>query len=251
MADKRTRACIFCGGTPVTKEHLWPQWVTGTLKRGPRRLRRPVTIQMTTGSGPSHEWSCGDDINVTAKRVCRQCNSGWMANLEESALPLLQKMMMGRIVSLDTHGQTVVARWLALRALVFRYFAQPITEPEREWLDYFYEHQVPPPTCYQWITAYNGQKPFHYAGNDITASDVPGRATEPWHTPHGILMTLVIGYLAAKLLWIRKGEPGDLDPSGLVRVWPARNTAVIWPPRTPPLDETGLEALTRMFLSPP
>jgi len=175
-----------------------------------------------------------------------------MANLEESARPLLQKMMTGRIVKLDTHGQSLVAKWLALRALVFRYFAEPIAEPEREWLDYFFEHRVPPPTCYQWITAYNGQKVFHFAGNDIVVSRVRGIATEPSHTPHGILMTLVLGYLAAKLLWIRKGEPGDLDLPGLVRVWPARDTALIWPPsRTPPLDETGLEALTRMFLSPP
>ena len=179
MADKRTRACIFCGGTPVTKEHLVPRWVTGILKRDPRGFPRLMMIQRTTGSGRSHEWSGGDDINATAKCVCRQCNHGWMANLEESALPLLQKMMMGRIVRLDTHGQSLVAKWLALRALVFRYFAEPIAEPEREWLDYFYEHQLPPPTCYQWITAYNGQKTFHYAGNDITASVL--RATT-WRT---------------------------------------------------------------------
>lgn len=63
-------------------------------------------------------------------------------------------------------------------------------------------------------------------------------------------MTLVIGYLAAKLLRVRKGEPDNLDPPGLVRVWPTRDTPVIWPPRTA-IDETGLEALTQMFLSPP
>jgi len=174
-----------------------------------------------------------------------------MADLEESALPLLQWMMMGRAVSLDTHAQSLVAKWLALRALVFRYIEEPITPPERGWLDYFYEHQLPPPTCYQWITAYNGEKPFHYAGNDILVSRSPGKERRPsWETPHGILMTFVVGYLAAKLIWIRKGEPGNLDPPGLVRIWPTNDTPVIWPPATA-IDEAGLEALTKMFLSTP
>ncbi|HJX61263.1 MAG TPA: hypothetical protein VJ578_01720, partial [Dehalococcoidia bacterium] len=113
MAGKRTRACIFCGGKPLTREHLVPQWVTGVLKNDKRGFPRPVMIQRTTGSGRSHEWSGGDDIDATAKCVCRQCNSGWMANLEENARPLLEKMMSGRVVRLDADRQSLVAKWLA------------------------------------------------------------------------------------------------------------------------------------------
>ena len=116
-----------------------------------------------------------------------------------------------------------------------------------EWRKHFYEHQSPPDTCYQWIIAYNGSKPFYYAGNDITVARDARNPTHPDDTPHGILMTFAIGYFAAKVLWIRKGEPNKPPPPGLLRVWPVNPTPILWPQKI--LNDKGLLQLQAWFLA--
>ncbi len=33
MANPQGR-CVFCGGTPVTKEHVWSDWLDEVIPRG-------------------------------------------------------------------------------------------------------------------------------------------------------------------------------------------------------------------------
>ena len=183
---------------------------------------------------------------MSARFVCRDCNSGWMNDIETAARPFVRKMVMGQALTLDTREQESVASWLALRALGARYTDNPVVPPERDQLDYFYTHRLPPKACYQWITAYKGGKPFHYQGNDIgTVSDIAD--PDPPDIPHGILMTLAIGYLAVKLIWMSGAEPTEPDPPNLLRIWPIGTSAITWPPSRI-INDRGLDHLMRMFL---
>ncbi len=60
-------------------------------------------------------------------------------------------------------------------------------------------------------------------------------------------MTLIIGYLATKVLGIRGGTPSELGASHLFQVWPIANEiALIWPPEFH-VDDPSLDALRLMF----
>ena len=240
------RTCIFCRRSPVTREHIIPRWVADLILRDPRAktLLRPIEHQRRSDIG-TVTWR-SDNIDVRAKCVCRDCNQGWMSQIEGDAQALIRPMIMGQRVTLDTFAQKKVATWVALRALVSRHINEPVIPADEEWLNDFYRHRSPPETCYQWIIAYDGTQPFYYAGNDITVAIEPGNPIDPDDTPHGILMTLAIGYFAAKVLWVRKGEPNKPAPPGLLRIWPPSSAPVLWPQKI--LDNRGLWQLMAWFL---
>ena len=251
LKDSRaSRTCIFCDGTPVTKEHVVPRWVSNALNDDTRFQGSPPPVihKRRVGSGRIHEWG-GEDINVSAKCVCRICNNGWMANIEGRAQRMLKPMIMGRAVSLDAEDQAAVAAWVALHALLFRYTEEPFVSPEQDWLQNFRDHQLPPSTCYQWLAAYQGDKTFHYAGHTLDVRRYPDKPRRPdWETPNGIDVTFVIGHLIANIIWIRIGKPGNLDPPGFVRIWPTTDMPGSWPPSVI-FNDAGVDGITGRFLS--
>lgn len=243
------RTCIFCGETPVTREHVVPRWVSGVLNKRFKGSPPPFIHKRQLGGQPRH-WS-GNDINVVARCVCRRCKTGWMADIERRALPLLSWMISGRPVSLSADNQTRIAAWIALHSLLTRYINDPVNEPEKRWRRYFYVHKLPPPTCYQWLAAYQGDREFHYQGYDLAIRRMPGKPRRrSMEHSNGINVTFVIGNLITNLIWVRKGKPGRLDAPGFVRVWPVTDDAGAWPPSVA-FDDTGVDAIARRFLSAP
>ena len=108
--------CIFCGSTPLTKEHLWPDW-----------LRRKVEL------GQPFEHRIEDEIDgveardVTfmtppfkqvVKAVCGGCNGGWMSAIEAAAKPILLDLIYARGRMLDPDDQRRLATWAFLKACV-------------------------------------------------------------------------------------------------------------------------------------
>lgn len=93
--------CAFCGRTrPGSEEHAIPRWLLRYIDKvdgtGTVRLRRGgATIEMPA---------------ITTRRVCSPCNSGWMADLEEVASPLIKQMNEQR-VWLEMIHQFMLARW--------------------------------------------------------------------------------------------------------------------------------------------
>src|SRR3954447_17605230 len=119
--DERTRtvyresACLFCGGTEMTGEHLLAAW----LMRAAQRTRRPrintVRQDRTTGDV---EWTHGERQDV-AEVACRACNNGWMARLDWSASSVLKPIVRNEsAVTLDRATQRDVAGWAVKTAMV-------------------------------------------------------------------------------------------------------------------------------------
>ena len=117
MGAERGRYCAFCGGKPVTKEHVWPGWLTEVL-RGPF-VQNQLQTRVSTPEGDTLKAWNTDRLDVTAKQFCKGCNSGWMGRLEESAKPILKPMILaqGLPLSLGPSEQEVLARWAYKTAL--------------------------------------------------------------------------------------------------------------------------------------
>ena len=193
-----------------------------------------------------HTWQSRNPIDFVAKCVCVDCNGGWMNDIEQGAQPVLTPMIMGQRTTLDPQAQGVVATWIGLKAVVARYGHQPVDPLDRDWLDHFYGNHCPPETWYEWITGYVGKSPFFYEGRDITLAfrDDP---TSPATTPHGVLMTLVVGYLAVKVLGIRRGTPSEPGATHLFRIWPITNDNFLsWPPEFH-VDDPSLDTFRLAF----
>lgn len=102
-AEHRGRVCVFCGGAPVTKEHVWPQWISGLLDRwGPFKITR---------MDDPMRWAPALDIQV--RRVCGSCNSGWMSDLETRAQPVLEPLILAKPDTrlLSPAEQRILASW--------------------------------------------------------------------------------------------------------------------------------------------
>jgi hypothetical protein len=125
------RSCIFCGGTPVTREHVWPQWLARHL--GPDsalhadqganlhpvdRVRKiegtPVMVEFSELRGNSMRKS-----DHVVKAACGTCNSGWMARLETACKPILLRQMSDRDARLSEEEVRILARWLIKTTAIF------------------------------------------------------------------------------------------------------------------------------------
>jgi hypothetical protein len=105
---------MFCGGSGLTQEHVWPRWLNGAVELG----RLFGYRHGTEGSEPeAFEWSAGG-FTQTVGDVCRQCNSGWLSELEAAVKPLLTPMIRGDRQTLGPEDQRIVAAWAMKMAAV-------------------------------------------------------------------------------------------------------------------------------------
>lgn len=249
-----SKGCIFCGKSPTTLEHLFPQWMRPVLAQDPRGLsatgrqvRRVETIEQTT----EHTWESKAIIDFKVNCVCGPCNNGWMSRIESAAQPVLSPMILGANASLDRHAQEIVGMWSALKAVVFRYAHQPIAPVPRDWLDYFHQHHEPPKSWSVWVARYIGSIPARYEGRTVNIQ-FPRIAglTHAAPTFDGILATILVGQFVAQVFGVNWGAHQG-ESSSLFRVWPAHPTGVAplnWPPSAY-LDDAGLKPFGHRLLT--
>lgn len=105
---------MFCGGTPLTREHVLPRWLRKHLEYAEQ------TAVWTTGATGELESSSLLPIvpgERVVRRVCATCNNGWMSALETDAEAVLTPLLRGRS-SLTRHQALRVSRWIYKTALV-------------------------------------------------------------------------------------------------------------------------------------
>lgn len=123
MTADRPRVCIFCGGGPLSNEHLFPEWASLWLKDDPRGLpKRPRgAMGVMSGAGrPGRDaqrrtWEARV-LDIVKTKVCEPCNNGWMS--ESAASVYLKPMMRGQGVVLDGAAQGTISTWAALKAMI-------------------------------------------------------------------------------------------------------------------------------------
>ena len=240
------RTCVFCGGTPLTKEHIWPQWIGDAL---------PITAELVPHE--VHDLPPWDapPFSLTVKRVCASCNNGWMSDLETTARPSLTPMMLGQQVALDGPTQKVIATWTLKTAMMFQFTEKARSIPDEHY-EFLYRRRAPPGSTLTWIARYVNLKPdgtwhvermAHYASHKL---EIIG--SESGKLTHGYGVTMSIGQLVLQVLGVY-GDHGERvhrsarSPGHSEEIWPTHGI-VTWPPRFA-LDEKELDLFGRAFLS--
>ena len=60
----------------------------------------------------------GVNPGLRVRFVCRQCNHGWLSELEESVRPIIGAMIQDLPIPIDASHQRAAARWAVKMAMV-------------------------------------------------------------------------------------------------------------------------------------
>jgi hypothetical protein len=116
------RESVFCGASKLTKEHVFPRWLTQVL--GTDVVGPAVTSERTERSQQGkrrQEWAATDVASFTARVICGPCNNGWMSALESRAQSSLTPMIAGHTTTLTPAAQMDLAAWVTMKAFVVEY----------------------------------------------------------------------------------------------------------------------------------
>jgi hypothetical protein len=229
------KACVFCGGgEPWAKEHVLPEWVAQQLRVGRLDVKRDHF------SEPDRFWQKVGSFGLTAREVCKACNSGWMSDLENAVRPFMVRVLLAEgTVTLSPDEQVVLVAWLWKTAILHeragphRYFS---TE-ERQCLR---RGDAPPSGgVLVWIGCYKGTRVAKISGGPSTFKAHRGEKYP------AMQMTLRLGPFAAHVLALRPrdGVTAELASrydfrTAEIQIWPERGDTVTWPPRQALEDET-------------
>lgn len=233
--------CIFCDGRPLSKEHVFGDWLRDIFPRDAGTTHTDGVINWGAGGLTSAEATV-----ITRKRqghagtrkvrvVCKTCNNGWMSLLEERTKPLLKPLIAGQDAVLDANAQKTLATWAAKTAITAEHLKpRPgmIRPNECRWIK---DNLAPPEGCHVWVAAYDGHAwreltIYQQRANlDITA--INGPTLEPHYikaTTFGLGNLL---FLILSTSWDKAWRQFvDYDTVGLRHIWPITRKPIQWPP---------------------
>jgi hypothetical protein len=168
-----TRACIFCGGTPVTKEHLVGRWARRFADEEQRDIMQRTDREGEPQQpGDTREWQARV-YDRQARVVCKPCNSGWMSDLETAVSLLLDvESVDGRLLNPDE--QSLLATWAMKTALTLNAAQSPENRvmPAEVALSFGRDRHIPD-GAQVWISSYTGDDDLipAFAGLGIDLDD--------------------------------------------------------------------------------
>jgi hypothetical protein len=228
MAD----TCIFCGGTPLSREHLWPDWLrreAAINEAFDHRLEQEVdgveTRDLNFSTPP---------FNQVVRAVCASCNGGWMSAIEQDAKPILQDLIYGHGRTLELGDKRKLATWTFLKACVFDELHPQERVVPAEHRALLFTYKRPPGTgVANWVGTYEALEVGHYASQGLlvrrTGQPDPG-------SPTIYIVTITMGTLIIQVAGSVVDGLGfdDLDLAKLapelhvIKVWPASDDVVVF-----------------------
>jgi hypothetical protein len=224
--------CIFCGGGEMTQEHLIADWVF----RAVQRSRHPrLTYLRQSESG--HSESQHGPTQLAATVLCRPCNNGWVAGLDNAASRLLKPIVCATgPVTLSQEGQRIVGAW-ALKTVIVNDL--PITGGDSRLLQTALEMGTGTHAAPDYIEVWAGPPSISLEGDTRVVGVLPKHGEIALgHGPDAERVTvhvwrLMLGYLdllvRPLLMWIPLPEPADF-----VRILPASDDPVALDPSREP-----------------
>lgn len=219
-------SCAFCGTRKkLTREHVWPQWAARLLEQyGP--------FLVTRGAG---QWEA-PKVDVKARAVCEECNSGWMSRLEERTAPILSQLILTEPIpgatkaTLTVEEQITLATWAAKTILTLEFVNPQRIIPDGEYRQ-FYLHKRPMGVLSIWLAAYKGGRFATRALRAPVYSHAVARSDRK--SINGWKATLLLRHAVFQM--VRFGvnqivlDTKDLD-SKAIPLWPQREErGEVWP----------------------
>jgi hypothetical protein len=167
MESQAGRKCLFCGHTAaltaaLTKEHVMPRWIWreayGENASGPTiqhpapsKYRENITPSLSglvRTFEPRTEQPLMRATSMTVRAVCRDCNNGWMARLEDAVKPVLTRVNRDRTWSLSQAEVAVLRRWVLKTGLMLEQADSETTLAEASVFEAVASNQTPPGSWY-------------------------------------------------------------------------------------------------------
>jgi hypothetical protein len=224
-----TRKCIFCGQSPVTNEHIFSRdWLETLMPATDRFVHRHLREERADDDSFDVLWR-KDEFDVKVKCVCRDCNSGWMNDLDKEAEPFTTPMAMGLETTLPTlRTQTSVAAWATKLAMMCDHTQRvPVVESAAH--KAFYETRTPVTGSTIWL-ARTRPEGFTAGARSVSWAMGEGRTTNAY------FCTIDVNHLVLQVFIPRSDTPEGwgFDRSKNVafvrQLWPPGFTKIVWPP---------------------
>jgi hypothetical protein len=234
----KVRKCIFCGGTPLTKEHVWPKWLRPHIVRDQKNHHSLVTLAYEGHSEESRRMWGGDPRNRGVRTVCGSCNGGWMSRLQELAKPLVLPLVTGKTIELSTQDQRTLAFWCAMCVMTAEFLNQDRTAISPLDRTLLMKDQLLVHNWKIWLGHYERKE---WVGQWVH-NMMPISSKERVHpTDDGMprantqTTTLVFGRLYVHVFSceypdvVSKIELGERGNLVLAQIWPIIQTFIVWP----------------------
>jgi hypothetical protein len=240
--------CAFCGPTesPITREDVWPVWLVKILPRAQPKNQGHL-IRRVKGS-PGKIWRITTP-KMTVRSVCKQCNNGWMSELEGRAKPILTPILIDQPRGqLSLHERAVVAMWIYKTSMTLDLtgIGDTFTASERV---RFSDTLDLPDWFHVWIGIYRGSETVRWAFAHRSFR-------RRWWKCEARSVTVSVGHLAFQLLGIRYVKrrhrvtpvEASIWEDAVPKIWPPLPTQPIlqWPPLTH-LTDNGFDELVRRW----
>jgi hypothetical protein len=136
---------------------------------------------------------------------------------------------------------------------------KPHIKLAREWIDYMYSEWSVPETWHVWLSRYDGRHPIVYDFHAVLDSRLVGVEQGPHLgevgvdgsevSTEGIVGTLVVGYLALKILGVHRHRLTRTRATGMIPIWPTSGVSFQWPP-TLTLTDKNIKDYFSLWLPP-
>lgn len=152
MSQDSGKQCIFCGGSKLSKEHVFSRWTHGLLKPSGSAQSYPETdsrlaFDFVTGEASRYQNVIrrqGRPITRQIRRPCVSCNGGWMSVLDSAVIPALTPLIQGRPSPLSPDDQARIGAWAFLKTVVAEYgIEETRCIPDDQRLAFFSNQRVP------------------------------------------------------------------------------------------------------------
>ncbi len=158
------KSCIFCGNKlHLTHEHAWPVWFSNMFSNSGYFLVEGEHLKIRNWKYQSKR------INLTINNVCRECNTGWMSNLEFETKPILEPMIIGKETLLSSLQQKIISKWAIKTEMVFE-FTGSVTRKNYFTIEdrkKFYLKSLFPINTIIWLSAYIGKHACYARDHNI------------------------------------------------------------------------------------
>ncbi|WP_166532810.1 hypothetical protein [Blastococcus xanthinilyticus] len=255
------RACVFCDETPLTREHVIPQWLRDVPSiahdlsveaRGERRShyiysfeREPTSRVPSSTVEERGQFVAPRDLLVRV--VCERCNTGWMSRREVGVQPLLTALIEGSSLTVLADGLVRLAAWTAKTAMMFEYNHPPTAGFSAAQHRDLVRRERPPRSTDVYLARFDGPPevwPLHRGGPIGLLPPTGGSAQVIGRCQ---LTTLVLGEVA---LLVRSVTPAELAPvlfqklgvpaPSWLRIWPSPPPRLQWPLTSNVVDEQDI-----------
>jgi hypothetical protein len=189
------------------------------------------------------EWKAAR-LDIKVRRVCAECNNGWMNRLERTARPLLRRLIRGDRDILLPPAQKVIATWAVKTALMCEFIEPRTREAPLHHFETIYGDAAPPASSQVWLAAYNGPKEIDYNHRQLRLT----LATADVETLRGYLAAFVLNHLVILVQGFEREAILDLAQHaqrGAFQIQPLKNPVTRWPPDII-LNDEGVQSFLLM-----